>query len=126
MRVQCGGRTRVCKGARPMIRDLCLFALAALAEIGGCFGFWRWLRNGASPWLAGGGLVLLAVFAVLLTRTHASAAGRSFAAYGGIYILFSVLWLRVAEGERPSVTDIAGAVLSLVGAGVIMAGGRGQ
>lgn len=107
-----------------MIRDLAVYAMAALAEIGGCFAFWRWLRGGASPWLAAGGLVLLATFAALLTRTHASAAGRSFAAYGGIYILFSVLWLRVAEGQRPTTMDIAGAALSLAGAAIIMAGAK--
>ena len=107
-----------------MTRDLALYVLAALAEIGGCFAFWRWLRGGASPWAAVGGLVLLAAFAALLTRTHASAAGRSFAAYGGIYILFSVLWLRVAEGQRPTATDLAGAVLSVAGAAIIMAGAR--
>ena len=107
-----------------MIRDLPLYALAALAEIGGCFAFWRWLRGGASAWVAAGGVVLLIAFAALLTRTQSSAAGRSFAAYGGIYILFSVLWRRVAEGQRPSATDVAGAMLSLLGAAVIMAGAR--
>ena len=106
------------------MRDLPLYALAALAEIGGCFAFWRWLRLGAPAWQAAAGLVLLAAFAALLTRTQASAAGRSFAAYGGIYILCSVAWLRVAEGQRPTATDLAGAALSLAGAAIIMVGGR--
>jgi small multidrug resistance family-3 protein len=107
-----------------MLKDLAIYALAALAEIAGCMAFWLWLRNGASAWVAVGGVFLLAVFAALLTRTDSTAAGRAFAAYGGIYILFSVIWLRVAEGMRPTVTDLVGVTVSLAGAVIIMAGAR--
>ncbi len=107
-----------------MLKDLTLYALAALAEIGGCFAIWRWLRAGASPWLAAPGLACLAAFAILLTRIDSQAAGRAYAAYGGIYILASVIWLRIAEGVRPTLTDELGVAVSLAGALIIMAGAR--
>jgi small multidrug resistance family-3 protein len=107
-----------------VLKDIGIYALAALAEIAGCMAFWLWLRDGASRWVALGGVIVLAVFASLLTRVESTAAGRAFAAYGGIYILFSVFWLRVAEGVRPTITDLAGAAVSLAGAVIIMAGAR--
>jgi small multidrug resistance family-3 protein len=107
-----------------MLKDLAIYVLAALAEIGGSFAIWRWLREGASPWCAAPGLVCLAAFAILLTRIDAQAAGRAYAAYGGIYILASVVWLRVAEGVRPTLTDQLGVAVSLAGALIIMAGAR--
>lgn len=80
------------------MRSILIFAAAALAEIAGCFAFWAWLRLGRSIlWLAPG-MVSLALFAWLLTLVDSAAAGRAFAAYGGIYIVASLLWLRVAEG----------------------------
>src|SRR5262245_21330531 len=73
---------------------------AAIAEIGGCFAFWAWLRLGKSAlWLVPGVFCLLA-FAYLLTLVESSAAGRAYAAYGGIYILASLGWLWLAEGVR--------------------------
>ena len=69
-----------------------IYIAAALAEIGGCFAFWAWLRMGKSPlWLAPG-IASLVVFAWLLTRVDSDAAGRAYAAYGGIYICASLLW----------------------------------
>ncbi len=69
------------------------YIAAALAEIGGCFSFWAWLRMGKSPiWLAPGVLSLI-LFAWLLTRVDSDAAGRAYAAYGGIYICASLIWL---------------------------------
>jgi small multidrug resistance family-3 protein len=106
------------------MKNLLIYALAALAEIGGCFAVWRWLRDGAPPATAAAGLAALAAFAVLLTRIDIQAAGRAYAAYGGIYIVASLLWLRLAEGVRPTLYDMAGAGLSLAGALIIMAGAR--
>lgn len=101
-----------------------IYAVAALAEIGGCFAFWAWLRLGRSPvWLAPG-MASLALFAWLLTLTDSDAAGRAYAAYGGIYILASVVWLRVAEGVRPTASDLLGVAVSVAGAAIIMAGAR--
>ncbi len=97
-----------------------VYILAALAEIGGCFAFWAWLRLSKSPlWLAPG-LVSLAAFAWLLTLVPTDAAGRAYAAYGGVYIAMSLLWLWAIEGTRPDRWDLGGVALCLVGAAVIL------
>ncbi|MFU8833181.1 MAG: YnfA family protein [Wenzhouxiangella sp.] len=100
------------------------FVLAALAEIGGCFTFWMWLRSGHSVWWIVAGMVSLALFAFFLTRAELQFAGRAFAAYGGIYIVASLVWLRSVEGERLIATDALGALLCLAGAAVILYGPR--
>lgn len=101
-----------------------LFVFAALAEIAGCFAFWAWFRLGASAiWLVPG-LAALALFAALLAHSEAEAAGRTYAAYGGIYIATALLWLWVVEGVRPDRWDLAGAALCLLGAGIILYGPR--
>ena len=98
---------------------------AALAEIGGCFAFWAWLRMGKSPlWLAPG-IVSLILFAWLLTRADTDAAGRAYAVYGGIYIAASLAWLWTVEGVRPDRWDVCGAALCLIGTCVILLGPRG-
>jgi small multidrug resistance family-3 protein len=100
--------------------NVAIFALAAFFEIAGCFAFWAWLRKGGTPLVALlGGLSLIA-FAVALTRVDSGFAGRTYAAYGGIYIAASLVWLWVAERQRPTPTDIAGAALAIVGALVIL------
>jgi len=97
---------------------------AAFAEIAGCFAFWAWARLGKSPlWLAPG-LVSLILFAWLLTRVDAAAAGRAYAAYGGIYICASLLWLWAVEGVRPDHWDMGGAALCLLGTTIILFGPR--
>lgn len=107
-----------------MIRALAIYGLAALAEIGGCFAFWAWLRLGRSPWWAGAGTLSLIAFALLLTRIDASVAGRAFAAYGGIYILASIAWMRLVEGVRPDRWDLIGGSVCLAGAAIILFGPR--
>jgi small multidrug resistance family-3 protein len=99
-----------------------LYAAAALAEIAGCFSFWAWLRLGRSPWWLAPGMVSLALFAYLLTRVDSAAAGRAYAAYGGIYIVASLLWLWLAEGRRPDSWDLSGAAICLAGTAVILFG----
>ena len=77
--------------------SIATYAVAALAEIAGCFAFWAWFRMDRSPlWLIPGVLSLM-LFAYLLTRVDSAAAGRAYAAYGGIYIAAAVLWLWCAE-----------------------------
>lgn len=100
------------------------FVIAAVAEIAGCFAFWAWLRLGGSPWWALPGTASLIAFALALTRVDSDFAGRAYAAYGGIYIAASLLWLWAVEGSRPDRFDLAGAVLCLAGAGVILFGRR--
>jgi small multidrug resistance family-3 protein len=102
------------------VKSLAIYALAALAEIGGCFAFWAWLKLGRSPWWALPGAVSLIVFALLLTRIDSAAAGRAYAAYGGIYILASMVWMRMVEGAKPDRWDLTGLCLCLAGAAVIL------
>ena len=100
------------------------FLVAAIAEIAGCFAFWAWLRLGHSPLWAVAGVLSLILFASALTFVQADAAGRAFAAYGGIYIAASLLWLWAVEGLRPDRWDVAGAAICLAGAAVILLGPR--
>jgi small multidrug resistance family-3 protein len=100
------------------------YVAAALAEIGGCFAFWAWLRLGKPVWWLLPGVVLLIGFAYLLTRVDADAAGRAYAAYGGVYIVASVFWLWAIEGVRPDRWDATGSVVCLAGAAIILLGPR--
>lgn len=102
------------------------FAAAALAEIAGCFAVWSWARSGASAWWLLPGAAGLALFAGLLASVESDAAGRAFAAYGGVYIAASLLWLRLVEGRQPTAWDLCGAALCLLGAGVILAGAQSR
>jgi small multidrug resistance family-3 protein len=97
---------------------------AALAEIAGCFAFWAWLRLDKLAWWLAPGIASLMLFAYLLTLVDAPAAGRAYAAYGGIYIVTSLGWLWMVEGVRPDRWDVSGAALCLVGAMLILAGPR--
>ena len=99
---------------------LALYALAALGEIAGCFAFWAWLRLGRSAAWTLPGMLSLAAFAFLLTRIDVTLAGRAFAAYGGVYIAASLLWLWAVEGQRPDLWDGIGAALALLGAAIIL------
>lgn len=97
-----------------------LFVAAAVAEIAGCFSFWAWWRLEKSPlWLVPG-IVSLAAFAWLLALAPTDAAGRAYAAYGGIYIAASLLWLWLVEGVRPDRWDVVGAAVCVAGASLIL------
>lgn len=97
-----------------------IFILAAIAEIAGCFAVWQVVRAGRSAlWLLPGA-VSLGLFAWALTFSPADFAGRSYAAYGGIYVAASLGWLFLVEGQRPDRFDIVGAALALAGAAIIL------
>lgn len=102
-----------------------VFLLAALLEIAGCFAFWHVLRLGGSPWWLLAGVASLVGFALALTAVPVDAAGRAFAAYGGIYIAASLAWMWAMEGIRPDRWDTAGLLICLAGATVILLGPRG-
>ncbi|MBK3745997.1 YnfA family protein [Paraburkholderia aspalathi] len=102
-----------------------IYIAAALAEIMGCFAFWAWLKLGKSAWWLLPGMLCLALFAYLLTLIESEAAGRAYAAYGGIYITASIFWLWFAEGTKPDRWDATGATIALVGTCVIIFGPRG-
>jgi small multidrug resistance family-3 protein len=97
---------------------------AAIAEIAGCFAFWAFLRLDKPAWWLVPGVASLALFAWLLTFVESEAAGRAFAAYGGVYITASIAWQWLAEGMRPDRWDFIGAAICLVGAAVIVFGPR--
>ena len=99
-----------------------LYLGAAVAEIAGCFAAWAVLRQGASAWWLLPGGISLAAFAGLLALVSADAAGRAFAAYGGVYIAASLAWLWLVEDQALRLTDWAGTALCLAGAAVILAG----
>ena len=107
------------------MRSFAIYAAAALAEIGGCFAFWAWLRLGRSALWVVPGIAALVLFAYLLTRIDAAFAGRAFAAYGGVYIAASLAWMWAVEGARPDRWDAIGATICILGAGVILFGPRG-
>ncbi len=102
-----------------IFKTFALFAVTAVAEIAGCYLPYLWLREGRSPWLLLPAAASLAVFAWLLTL-HPTAAGRVYAAYGGVYIGVAVLWLWSVDGIRPTITDWIGVAVSLVGMSIIM------
>ncbi|WP_374385777.1 YnfA family protein [Brevundimonas sp.] len=101
-----------------------IYPLAALTEIAGCFAFWAWLKLDRSPlWLAPG-ILSLALFAWLLTLVPTDAAGRAFAAYGGVYICASLVWMAAVEKTFPDRWDLIGGAVCLAGAAVILFGSR--
>lgn len=106
------------------MKSILVYAVAALSEIAGCFAFWAWLRLGRSVLWLFPGVVCLILFAFLLTRVDASFAGRAYAAYGGIYIAASLAWLFFVERIPPDRWDYLGALVCLVGAGIILFGPR--
>ena len=97
---------------------------AAVAEIAGCFAFWAWLRLDKNPLWILPGIASLIAFALLLTQIESVFAGRAFAAYGGVYIVASLVWLWIVEGQRPDRWDVSGAIICLAGAAVILLGSR--
>jgi small multidrug resistance family-3 protein len=97
---------------------------AALAEIGGCFAFWAWLRLDKSPWWLVPGVASLCLFAYLLTLVDAEHAGRTYAAYGGVYITAALVWLWFAEGVKPDRWDVIGTGVCLAGTAIILWGPR--
>jgi len=101
------------------MKTVALYVLTAVAEILGCYLPYLWLRQNASPWVLIPGAASLAVFAWLLTL-HPDAAGRVYAAYGGIYIAVALCWLWLVDGVRPSVWDMTGVTIAVAGMAVIV------
>ncbi len=106
-----------------ILKTFALYALTAVAEIVGCYLPYLWLKRGGSPWLLIPALASLALFAWLLTL-HPTAAGRVYAAYGGVYIGVAVLWLWLVDGVRPTSWDLIGAAVAVTGMAIIMLGPR--
>lgn len=104
-----------------MLKTTLLFFVTALCEFIGCFLPWLWLKRGATAWLlipAGGALALFVWFLTL----HPAASGRVYAAYGGVYVVTALLWLRIVDGVKLSLYDWSGALVALCGMLIIVAG----
>lgn len=101
------------------MKTFLLFIATAVAEIVGCYLPYLWLKQGRSIWLLVPAAVSLAAFAWLLTL-HATAAGRVYAAYGGVYIGVALVWLWAVDQVRPTPWDLAGAAVALLGMSIIM------
>lgn len=106
-----------------ILKTTLLFVVTALAEIVGCYLPYLWLKKDGSPWLLVPAAASLALFAWLLTL-HPTAAGRVYAAYGGVYVLTAISWLWGIDGVRPDRWDIIGGLVALTGMGIIMFGPR--
>lgn len=104
-----------------MLITTLLFFATALAEIVGCFLPWLWLKKGGSPWLLLPAALSLMIFVWLLTL-HPAASGRVYAAYGGVYVVTALIWLRVVDGVKLSTYDWVGAAVAFCGMLIIVAG----
>jgi len=101
-----------------LLKVAILFAVTAVAEIVGCYLPWLVVKQGKSAWLLLPAAVSLSLFAWLLTL-HPTAAGRTYAAYGGMYIAVALVWLHVVDGVALTRWDFVGAAIALAGMSVI-------
>ncbi len=102
-----------------LTRSLFLFIVAGLCEIGGGYLVWLWLRERRGAMLGALGGLLLFLYGILPTLQPAH-FGRVYAAYGGVFVVLSLLWGWWVDGHRPDAPDAVGALICLVGVGVIM------
>ena len=106
-----------------ILKTFGLFCLTALAEIVGCYLPYLWFNHGRSVWLLVPAAFSLAAFVWLLTL-HPSAAGRVYAAYGGVYVGVAIVWLWAVDGIKPTTTDWVGVAVALLGMGIMLFGPR--
>ncbi|NKQ40635.1 MAG: YnfA family protein [Sulfurovum sp.] len=105
-------------------KTISLFFITALAEIIGCYLPYLWLKQDKSIWLLVPAAISLALFAWLLSL-HPTAAGRVYAAYGGVYIFTALLWLWAVDGIKPTMWDMMGGTIAILGMAIIMFAPRG-
>lgn len=103
----------------PELKTISLFFITALAEIIGCYLPYLWLREGKSIWLLVPAAFSLALFTWLLSL-HPTAAGRVYAAYGGVYVFIAIIWLWLVDGVRPTSWDLIGSAVVFLGMLIIM------
>ncbi|MFT6909212.1 MAG: small multidrug resistance family-3 protein [Oleiphilaceae bacterium] len=101
------------------LKTILLFIVTAIAEIVGCYLPYLWLKQEKSIWLLIPAAMSLALFAWLLSL-HPTAAGRVYAAYGGIYVLVALCWLWIVDGIKPTSWDIIGGLIACLGMAIIM------
>lgn len=109
-----------------LVRSVLLFGAAGLCEIAGGYFVWLWLRDNRTVWLGALGGLILFLYGVLPTLQPPDAPfGRVYAAYGGVFIALALIWGWVIDGVRPDRFDAIGAIIALIGVGVIMYAPRG-
>ncbi|HEY1014048.1 MAG TPA: YnfA family protein [Herpetosiphonaceae bacterium] len=102
-------------------RSMLLFGLAGLAEIGGGYLMWLWLREGRPLWVGALGGIVLVAYGILPTLQPAPLDfGKVYAAYGGVFIVLSLLWGWAVDGVRPDAPSLVGAGIALIGAAIIV------
>lgn len=103
-----------------ILKSVLLFALAAAAEIGGAWLIWQAVREGRSWWWAGLGVIALGIYGFMAAFQPDANFGRVLAAYGGVFIVGSLLWGIILDGFRPDGWDLLGATVCLAGVALIM------
>jgi small multidrug resistance family-3 protein len=101
------------------IRAILIFILAGFCEIGGGYLVWLWLKNGKSPWLGFLGSIILALYGYVMTLQDSS-FGKSYAVYGGIFIIMAIFWAWKIDGFKPDKYDLIGAGVTLLGIAIIL------
>ncbi|SHJ90202.1 small multidrug resistance family-3 protein [Tessaracoccus bendigoensis DSM 12906] len=102
------------------LRSMALFIVAAVCEIGGAWLVWQGIREHRGWLWVGSGVVALGLYGVVATLQPDANFGRILAAYGGVFIIGSLVWAAVLDGFRPDRWDLVGAGIALVGVAVIM------
>src|SRR5690606_860784 len=118
-------RTQRLKGVLKLIYTIFLFVIAGIAEIGGGYLIWLWLREGKPVYLGIFGGIALALYGIIATFQSFSSFGRIYAAYGGVFIILSVLWGWGIDKKTPDLYDWIGAGVCLVGVSVMLWAPRG-
>lgn len=108
-----------------MFVSILLFAAAGLAEIGGGYLIWLWLREGKPLWYGGLGGIILVLYGILPTLQNFPSFGRVYAAYGGVFIFLAVLWGWVVDKKAPDFYDWLGAIICLAGVAIMLWAPRG-
>lgn len=109
-----------------ILKSIFYFILAGIFEIGGGYLIWIWLRNGKSFWYGIIGAVVLILYGIIPTLQPSSANfGKVYAAYGGIFIVLSILWGWKVDNITPDRFDIIGGIIALIAVLVIMYAPRG-
>ena len=108
-----------------ILKSVLLFALSAVAEIGGAWLIWQAVREDKGWWWAGLGVIALGIYGFVATLQPDAHFGRILAAYGGVFVAGSLAWGVIVDGFRPDRSDLIGAFLCLAGVAVIMFAPRG-
>ena len=103
-----------------MLQSAVLFILAGLAEIGGGYLVWLWLKEGRSWWLGITGAIVLVLYGIIPTLQQFPNFGRVYATYGGVFIILSILWGWGIDKKVPDFYDWLGALIALIGAAIII------